>query len=80
MTIPSNPTGSDKVLWEEAVVRFNRVRQLRVLSPHLPLGEGIRLDPAVYQTVLLDLLNTDHPVRFCFSLGYLLAIFHGNIT
>lgn len=53
--------GSDKVLWEEAVVRFNRVRQLRVLSPHLPLGEGIRLDPAVYQTVLLDLLNTDHP-------------------
>ncbi|KAG7161245.1 Vacuolar protein sorting-associated protein 41-like, partial [Homarus americanus] len=52
--------GSDKALWEEAVVRFNRARQLRVLSPHLPLGHGINLDPAVYQMVLLDLLQTDH--------------------
>ncbi|XP_066945060.1 vacuolar protein sorting-associated protein 41 homolog [Macrobrachium rosenbergii] len=52
--------GSDKALWEEAVVRFNRVRQLRVLSPHLPLGQGVNLDPVVYQTVLLDLLQTDH--------------------
>ncbi|KAK7067619.1 Vacuolar protein sorting-associated protein 41, partial [Halocaridina rubra] len=52
--------GSDKALWEEAVVRFNRVRQLRVLSPHLPLKQGVHLDPIVYQTVLLDLLQTDH--------------------
>lgn len=52
--------GSDKALWEEAVVRFTRVRQLRVLSPHLPLGHGVNLDPAVYQNVLLDLLQTDH--------------------
>ncbi|XP_045596774.1 vacuolar protein sorting-associated protein 41 homolog isoform X1 [Procambarus clarkii] len=52
--------GSDKALWEEAVVRFNCVRQLRVLSPHLPLGHGVNLDPAVYQMVLLDLLQTDH--------------------
>ncbi|KAK3862858.1 hypothetical protein Pcinc_031314 [Petrolisthes cinctipes] len=49
--------GSDKALWEGAVVRFNRARQLRVLSPHLPQGP---LDPAVYQTVLLDLLHSDH--------------------
>ncbi|CAL4184393.1 unnamed protein product, partial [Meganyctiphanes norvegica] len=54
--------GTDKALWEEAVVRFNRVRQLRVLSPALPLGEGVRLDPTVYQTVLLDLLQNDHQV------------------
>lgn len=53
--------GQDKALWEQAVVWFNKVRQLRILSPHLPQGEdGLCLDPAVYQTVLLDLLMTDH--------------------
>lgn len=52
--------GQDKALWEQAVVWFNRARQLRVLSPHLPQGEGLYLDPAVYQTVLLDLLHSDH--------------------
>lgn len=52
--------GQDKALWEQAVVWFNRARQLRVLSPHLPQGQGLYLDPAVYQTVLLDLLHSDH--------------------
>ena len=53
--------GVNKTLWEEAVVRFNKVHQLRVLSPHLPQGPpGPVLDPQVYQIVLLDLLNFDH--------------------
>ncbi|KAB7507228.1 Vacuolar protein sorting-associated protein 41-like protein [Armadillidium nasatum] len=53
--------GNDKILWEEMVVRFNNINQLKHLSCHIPTGPpGPLLSTAIYQTILLDLLKSDH--------------------
>jgi len=51
---------NDKRLWqEEAVVKFARLRQLRVLAPLIPKGNfnQVRLDKKYYETILISLIN-----------------------
>lgn len=56
--------GTSKPLWEREVIRFKQVGCLRIISHYLPIGPDIILDPALYELVLSEFLETD-------SLGYL---------
>ena len=51
--------GRDKQLWEAQVIKFAKLKQLKVIAPYLPAGEVISLDPAIYEMVLFDFLKTD---------------------
>ncbi|BHF72807.1 Vacuolar protein sorting-associated protein 41 [Sparganum proliferum] len=46
----------DMKSWEDQVYRFLHLGQLQLLVPYLPVT-SIRLSPAVYETVLLDLMS-----------------------
>ena len=63
--------GSDKTAWEEEVMRFKRIGQLRVVAPYLPRGPELVLDPAIYEIVLKEFLEHD-------SKGFLQTICEWN--
>ncbi|KAG8308451.1 Vacuolar protein sorting-associated protein 41 [Homalodisca vitripennis] len=50
--------GNNKRLWEEEVLKFARVHQLRTVSPYLPLDSN-PLEPYIYEMVLYEFLKTD---------------------
>ncbi|VDL89942.1 unnamed protein product [Schistocephalus solidus] len=52
----------DMKSWEDQVYRFLHLGQLQILVPYLPVST-MRLSPAVYETVLLDLMSVS-PERF----------------
>jgi hypothetical protein len=51
--------GTNKNAWEEEVMRFKQIEQLRVLAPYLPRGPELILDPAIYEIVLKEFLERD---------------------
>lgn len=51
--------GNDKSLWEQEVMRFKRINQLRLVAPYLPRGPELVLDPAIYEIVLKEFLEND---------------------
>ncbi|XP_054157899.1 vacuolar protein sorting-associated protein 41 homolog [Oppia nitens] len=51
--------GTDKTAWENQVMRFKRIGQLRVMAPYLPRGPELILDPAIYEIVLKEFLELD---------------------
>ena len=55
----SKVLGQNKSLWEAEILKFVKLKQLKVIAPHLPAGEVTRLDPAIYEMVLFDFLKTD---------------------
>ncbi|CAH1788445.1 unnamed protein product [Owenia fusiformis] len=50
--------GKSKDLWEEEVYKFAQIRQLKSLAPYVPREEP-RLDPAIYEMILNEFLQTD---------------------
>ena len=50
--------GTDKNLWQEVIIKFAKLKQLKVIAPHLPSGE-LSLDPAIYEMILFDFLKSD---------------------
>ena len=50
--------GTDKNLWQEVIIKFAKLKQLKVIAPHLPSGE-LNLDAAIYEMILFDFLKTD---------------------
>lgn len=55
--------GNDKLLWEEEVFKFVKVKQLRAVSPFLPRTNDCILNPHVYEMVLYEYLQLD-PMGF----------------
>lgn len=45
--------------WEEQVLKFGRLGQLRAIAPYLPRTEAFKLPSYVYEMVLFDFLKTD---------------------
>ena len=50
--------GRDKALWQEVIIKFAKLKQLKVIAPHIPSGE-LSLDAAIYEMILFDFLKTD---------------------
>ena len=51
--------GRDKLLWESEVMKFARLKQLKTIAAHVPAGDHVKLDPAIYEMILFDFLKTD---------------------
>jgi hypothetical protein len=51
--------GLDRRLWQEEVFKFAQLKQLKAVAPHLPCSLDHKLEPAIYEMVLLDFLRTD---------------------
>ena len=51
--------GNKKVLWEEEVYKFVKVKQLRSISAYLPRTNDCKLNPHVYEMVLYEYLAFD---------------------
>ncbi|CAG2113369.1 unnamed protein product [Medioppia subpectinata] len=63
--------GADRDAWENEIVRFKRIDQLRVVAPYLPRGPELVLNPAIYEIVLKEFLEMD-------SAGFLRTIREWN--
>ncbi|XP_074658816.1 vacuolar protein sorting-associated protein 41 homolog [Tubulanus polymorphus] len=50
--------GNNRQLWEEEVYKFAHIHQLKAIAPFLPKSNP-KLDPAVYEMVLNEFLQTD---------------------
>ena len=59
--------GTNQTLWESVVIRFKQAGCLRIISNYLPIGPDIILQPALYELVLKEYLETD-------SIGFLSLI------
>ncbi|CAH2283278.1 vacuolar sorting-associated 41 homolog isoform X2 [Pelobates cultripes] len=51
--------GKNMKLWEEEVIRFKKIGQLKAISRYLPRGD-LRLKPVIYEMILDEFLKTDH--------------------
>lgn len=51
--------GTNQSLWENEVIRYNQVGCLRIIANYLPIGPDILLQPALYELVLKEYLETD---------------------
>ena len=51
--------GTDKLLWEEEVYKFVKVKQLRSVSNYIPRTKECRLNAHVYEMVLYEYLQLD---------------------
>src|SRR5699024_8500419 len=57
--------GTNQTLWESVVIRFKQVGCLRVIAGYLPIGPDIILQPALYELVLKEYLETDSAGFLC---------------
>uniref|UniRef100_A0A8C5PZ75 Vacuolar protein sorting-associated protein 41 homolog n=1 Tax=Leptobrachium leishanense TaxID=445787 RepID=A0A8C5PZ75_9ANUR len=51
--------GKNMKLWEEEVMRFKNIGQLKAISRYLPRGD-LRLKPVIYEMILDEFLKKDH--------------------
>ncbi|XP_063306712.1 vacuolar protein sorting-associated protein 41 homolog [Pelobates fuscus] len=51
--------GKNMKLWEEEVIRFKKIGQLKAISRYIPRGD-LRLKPVIYEMILDEFLKTDH--------------------
>ena len=51
--------GTNKSLWEREVIRFKQVSCLRIIANYLPIGPQVTLQPALYELILKEFLETD---------------------
>jgi len=53
--------GTNRALWQQEVFKFAQQQQVQAVAGHLPCTLDTRLEPAIYEMVLLDFLRTDEP-------------------
>lgn len=51
--------------WEEQVLKFAQLGQLRAIAPYLPRNENNRLNSYIYEMVLFDYLKNDQEAFLC---------------
>lgn len=50
---------NDKVLWENQILKFVDVKQLRAISPYVPRDPEQRLSPQIYELIFCEYLKED---------------------